>query len=124
MKNSQKNNKITGTIILIISIIFFYFKYQEFSNNNLLIWVSLIVANLVLIFIYPKIFTFFNYFLIKLGFALSKIVNPIFYFIIFYFLITPTGIYYRLKYRNNDNSSWKVSKNNKFQNKDFFDNEY
>jgi len=87
----KKNNIIFG---ILFSIIFLLISvYPLFKNENLNIWSLLIAIVLLLITILkPSIFRPLNKIWIKFGVFLGKFISPIIMFIIFFAVVTPTGI--------------------------------
>ncbi len=91
INKDKKNNIIFG---ILFSIIFLLISvYPLFKNGNLKIWSLLIAIVLLLITILkPSIFRPLNKIWIKFGVFLGKFISPIIMFIIFFAVVTPTGI--------------------------------
>ena len=91
INEDKKNNIIFG--ILFFIIFFLISIYPLFKNKNLNIWSLLIAIVLLLITILkPSIFRPLNKIWIKFGVFLGKFISPIIMFIIFFAVVTPTGI--------------------------------
>jgi predicted membrane protein len=91
INEDKKNNIIFG--ILFFIIFFLISIYPLFKNENLNIWSLLIAIVLLLITILkPSIFRPLNKIWIKFGVFLGKFISPIIMFIIFFAVVTPTGI--------------------------------
>ena len=87
-KSTEKNFGIVfGTFFLILGIYIFFFL----NSTNFIIFLISIFFYLFSFF-YPKIFTIPNNIWHKFGLILNKITSPIIMGIIFYLVVTPTGI--------------------------------
>lgn len=124
MQDNIKNLRYSGLIILLLIASFFLINFDQNINSPILFYYSFFCILIVIfIFFFPKFFIFPNYLLIKLGIIFSKIFNPLFFSLIYFLLVSPIGIYYRLKFKKKV-SSWIINKNNRFFENDFFENEY
>ena len=116
-KIKTSSNKSFGivffTFFLIIAL------WPLINGGNIRIW-SLVVSIVFLILgiINSKILTPLNILWFKFGLFLGKVVSPIVMGIIFFFVVTPTGIIMRLigkdllnLKKNNSNTYW-IEKNN------------
>jgi len=90
-KISKKNNISFG--ILFFSFFLIISLHPLISNGPIRIW-SVIVSLVFLIItiIRPNLFIFLNKLWIKFGILLGKIISPIVMVLVFFFIITPTGI--------------------------------
>lgn len=114
----EKNNIIFG---LIFCFIFFWAgMYPSLLSKNIKILFIILGAIILIITIYkPNNLSFLNKQWIKFGVILGNFFSPIFLFIIFFLIITPTGIF--LKIINKDvmglkkkNSYW-INRDNELQ---------
>ncbi len=94
--NIKRKNNIT------FGILFFVFflivgLYPLISNEPIRIW-SIIVSLVFLIvtIIKPNLFTFLNKLWIKFGILLGKIISPIVMGLVFFFVVTPIGIFVKI----------------------------
>ena len=94
--NIKRKNNIT------FGILFFVFflnisLYPLISNEPIRIW-SIIVSLLFLTvtIIKPNLFTFLNKLWIKFGILLGKIISPIVMGLVFFFVVTPIGIFVKI----------------------------
>ena len=94
--NIKRKNNIT------FGILFFVFflivgLYPLISNEPIRIW-SIIVSLVFLIvtIIKPNLFTFLNKLWIKFGILLGKIISPIVMGLVFFFVVTPIGIFVKV----------------------------
>ncbi len=95
-RNIKRKNNIT------FGILFFVFflivgLYPLISNEPIRIW-SIIVSLVFLIvtIIKPNLFTFLNKLWIKFGILLGKIISPIVMGLVFFFVVTPIGIFVKI----------------------------
>ena len=111
------SNKSFGIVFFIFFLIIAL--WPLINDENIRLW-SLIVSIIFLILgiINSKILTPLNNLWFKFGLFLGKIVSPIVMGIIFFFIVTPTGIIMRLigkdilnLKRNNLNTYWIEKKN-------------
>ena len=128
MKNKIKisSNKSFGIVFFIFFLIIAL--WPLINDGNIRLW-SLIVSIIFLILgiINSKILTPLNYLWFKFGLLLGKVVSPIVLGIIFFFVVTPTGIIMRLIgkdilniKKNNLNTYWIEKKNEKSSMKNQF----
>ena len=102
---------------LFFSFIFFISSLYFFYTNLLIYTYILLLSSaifLILAIIKPSILQPLNYYWMRLGFFLGKIVNPIVMGIIYFLIISPYGIIIRLSGRDElflkfekKNSLWK-----------------
>jgi len=95
-RNIKRKNNIT------FGILFFVFflivgLYPLISNEPIRIW-SIIVSLvfLTVTIIKPNLFTFLNKLWIKFGILLGKIISPIVMGLVFFFVVTPIGIFVKI----------------------------
>ena len=98
----MKNNKIKIGTNKSFGIVFFLFFlivsiFPLFKNEDIRVW-SLIVAIIFLILglLNSRVLTPFNILWFKFGLFLGKIVSPIIMGLVFFLVVTPTGIIMRL----------------------------
>ena len=120
------SNKSFGIVFFIFFLIIAL--WPLINDGNIRLW-SLIVSIIFLILgiINSKILTPLNYLWFKFGLLLGKVVSPIVLGIIFFFVVTPTGIIMRLIgkdilniKKNNLNTYWIKKKNEKSSMKNQF----
>ena len=99
MKNSinikRKNNITFGILFFVFFLIISL--YPLISNEPIRIW-SIIVSLvfLTVTIIKPNLFTFLNKLWIKFGILLGKIISPIVMGLVFFFVVTPIGIFVKI----------------------------
>ena len=99
MENSinvkRKNNITFGILFFIFFLI--VGLYPLISNEPIRIW-SIIVSLvfLTVTIIKPNLFTFLNKLWIKFGILLGKIIPPIVMGLVFFFVVTPIGIFVKI----------------------------
>ena len=88
----QSTNKSFG---IVFSIFFFILFIIFVLNHGEINYVFILASIFFLIFsyLYPKIFTPFNYVWIKLGLILGFIISPIIMLIVYLFAVFPTKIF-------------------------------
>ena len=123
MKNSinikRKNNITFGILFFIFFLI--VGLYPLISNEPIRIW-SIIVSLVFLIvtIIQPNLFTFLNKLWIKFGILLGKIISPIVMGLVFFFVVTPIGIFVKVLKKdvmglNREASSYWITRKDKIQ---------
>ena len=91
----RKNNIVFG----ILFFIFFLISglYPLISNKPIRVWsVVLSLVFLIITIIKPNLFIFLNKLWIKLGVLLGKIISPIVMGLVFFFVVTPIGIFVKI----------------------------
>ena len=115
------SNRNFGIVFFIVFLIIAL--YPLIFNENIRLW-SLIISLVFLILglINSKILTPLNKAWMKFGLILGKIVSPLVMGIIFFFVVTPTGIIMRLlgkdllNLKKNNKSTYWLKKNNQNNN--------
>ena len=94
--NIKRKNNITFGIIFFIFFLIIGL-YPLISNEPIRIW-SIIVSLvfLTVTIIKPNLFTFLNKLWIKFGILLGKIISPIVMGLVFFFVVTPIGIFVKI----------------------------
>jgi len=94
--NIKRKNNITFGILFFIFFLIIGL-YPLISNEPIRIW-SIIVSLVFLIvtIIKPNLFTFLNKLWIKFGILLGKIISPIVMGLVFFFVVTPIGIFIKV----------------------------
>ena len=95
--NSQKigSNKSFGytfSIVFILAFLYFYFIQEKFLYYLILISITFLVLG----FINSKILNPLNFIWFKLGIFLGNIFSPIVMGIIYFIIVTPTGLLLKL----------------------------
>jgi len=103
---SEKSFGITFSIIFFGLTIYFYFKS---GNLNYFLFITGILLILIS-FTSPKLLKFPNFLWFKFGIFLSKIMTPLILSIIFYAVVAPMGIVYKLFNKNNKKTTWQTPK--------------
>jgi len=110
------SNRSFGIVFFVVFLLIAI--YPLTNGNEIRIW-SLIISSIFLILgaLNSKILTPFNKLWFKLGIFLGKIVSPLFMGVIFFFVVTPTGLIMRilgkdpLNLKYNLNKSYWIEKN-------------
>lgn len=91
----RKNNTTFGMLFFVFFLIIGL--YPLISNEPIRIW-SIIVSLvfLTVTIIKPNLFTFLNKLWIKFGILLGKIISPIVMGLVFFFVVTPIGIFVKI----------------------------
>lgn len=94
--NIKRKNNITFGILFFVFFLIIGL-YPLISNEPIRIW-SIIVSLLFLTvtIIKPNLFTFLNKLWIKFGILLGKIISPIVMGLVFFFVVTPIGIFVKI----------------------------
>jgi hypothetical protein len=94
--NIKKKDNITFGILFFIFFLIVGL-YPLISNEPIRIW-SIIVSLIFLITttIKPNLFTFLNKLWIKFGIFIGKIISPIVMGLVFFFVVTPIGIFAKI----------------------------
>ena len=123
MENSinikRKNNITFGILFFIFFLI--VGLYPLISNEPIRIW-SIIVSLvfLTVTIIKPNLFTFLNKLWIKFGILLGKIISPIVMGLVFFFVVTPIGIFVKILKKDvmglkREQSSYWITREDKIQ---------
>jgi len=110
------SNRSFGIVFFVVFLLIAI--YPLTNGDEIRIW-SLIISSIFLILgaLNSKILTPFNKLWFKLGIFLGKIVSPLFMGVIFFFVVTPTGLIMRilgkdpLNLKYNLNKSYWIEKN-------------
>ena len=99
MKNliniKRKDNITFGILFFILFLIIGLYPLK--SEGLIRIWsVVLSLVFLIITIIRPNLFTFINKLWIQFGILLGKIISPIVMGLVFFFVVTPTGIFVRI----------------------------
>jgi hypothetical protein len=94
--NIKRKNNITFGILFFVFFLIIGL-YPLISNEPIRIW-SIIVSLvfLTVTIIKPNLFTFLNKLWIKFGILLGKIISPIVMGLVFFFVVTPIGIFVKI----------------------------
>ena len=94
-KNVKRKNNITFGLLFFIFFLIIG-VYPLMSDKAVRIWsVFLSLTFLIVTIVSPNLFSFLNSLWIKFGILLGKIISPIFMGLVFFFVVTPTGILVR-----------------------------
>jgi hypothetical protein len=123
MENSinikRKNNITFGILFFIFFLI--VGLYPLISNEPIRIWsVVVSLVFLIITIIKPNLFTFLNKLWIKFGILLGKIISPIVMGLVFFFVVTPIGIFVKVLKKdvmglNRGASSYWITREDKIQ---------
>ncbi len=92
---NNKNNIIFGILFFIFFLIIGL--YPLISNEPIRIWsIILSLVFLIITIINPNLFSFLNKLWIKFGILLGKIISPIIMGLVFFFIVTPIGIFIKI----------------------------
>ena len=90
--NIKRKNNITFGILFFIFFLILGL-YPLISSKPIRVWsVALSLVFLIITIIRPNLFTFLNKLWIKFGVLLGKIISPIIMGLVFFFVVTPSGI--------------------------------
>jgi hypothetical protein len=114
-----KNNITFGIIFFIFFLI--VGLYPLISNKPIRIWsIILSLVFLIVTIIKPNLFRFLNKLWIKFGNLLGKIISPIVMGLVFFLVVTPTGIFVKILKKDimglkRGASSYWITKEDKIQ---------
>jgi len=92
----KKKSNVTFGILFFIFFFIIGF-YPLISSENIRVWsVVLSLVFLIITIIRPNLFTFLNKLWIQLGILLGKIISPIVMGLVFFFVVTPIGMFVRI----------------------------
>ena len=95
IKINKKNNITFGILFFIFFLIIGLFPLV--SVGVIRIWsVVLSLIFLIITIIRPNLFTFLNQLWIQFGILLGKIISPVVMGLVFFFVITPIGIFLKI----------------------------
>jgi len=127
MKNIKlPSNKSFGVVFFLVFLIIAFWPIQ--NGNDVRIWSVLTALIFLILGLYnSKILTPFNKIWMKLGLLLGNIISPIVMGIIFYGIVTPTGLLVRMfrkdilkLNKNNNNTYWENRENSNNNMRDQF----
>jgi len=110
------SNRSFGIVFFIFFFILFLYTFLT-TNNAIYLFLIISFVFLFLGLLNSKILTPLNLMWFKLGLFLGKIVSPIVMGVIFFFVVTPTGIIMRLmgkdllNLKNNNSKTYWIKKN-------------
>ena len=94
--NIKRKNNITFGILFFVFFLIIGL-YPLISNEPIRIWsVAVSLVFLIITIIKPNLFTFLNKLWIKFGILLGKIISPIVMSLVFFFVVTPIGIFVKI----------------------------
>jgi hypothetical protein len=94
--NIKRKNNITFGILFFIFFLILGL-YPLISSKPIRVWsVVLSLVFLIITIVKPNLFTFLNNLWIKFGVLLGKIISPIFMGLVFFFVVTPIGIFIKI----------------------------
>ncbi len=118
--NIKRKNNITFGILFFIFFLIIGL-YPLISNEPIRTW-SIIVSLvfLTVTIIKPNLFTFLNKLWIKFGILLGKIISPIVMSLVFFFVVTPIGIFVKILKKDvmglkREQSSYWITREDKIQ---------
>jgi energy-coupling factor transporter transmembrane protein EcfT len=92
----KKSNNVTFGILFFIFFLIIGF-YPLKSGGVIRVWsVFVSLVFLIITIIKPNLFTFLNKLWIKFGILLGKIISPIVMGLVFFFVVTPIGIFVKI----------------------------
>ena len=95
MDIKRKNNITFGILFFIFFLIIGL--YPLISNEPIRIWsITVSLALLIITVIKPNLFTSSNKLWVKFGILLGKIISPIVMGLVFFFVVTPIGIFVKI----------------------------
>ena len=95
IKIKRKNNITFGILFFVFFLIIGL--YPLISSEPIRIWsITVSLAFLIITIIKPNLFTFLNKLWIKFGILLGKIISPIVMGLVFFFVVTPIGIFVKV----------------------------
>ena len=119
--NLKKKDNIVFGLIFCVLFLFIAF-YPLHSQGTARLWsIFLSLFFLVITIIKPNLLSFLNKLWIQLGTLLGKIISPIVMGLVFFFVVTPTGILVRILKKdilrlNRSESSYWITRKEKIQN--------
>ena len=119
-----KNNSTNRSFGIVFFIVFLIVSLWPLLNNDQIRYWALFVSILFLLLgiINSKVLTPLNKIWFKFGILLGKIVSPVVLAIIFFLVVTPTGLIMRmlgkdlLKLKKNKNKTYWIKKENNLSN--------
>ena len=118
--NIKRKNNITFGILFFIFFLILGL-YPLISSKPIRVWsVALSLVFLIITIIRPNLFTFLNKLWIKFGVLLGKIISPIVMGLVFFFVVTPIGIFVKILKKDvmglkREASSYWITREDKIQ---------
>ena len=119
-KITQKQNIVFGVLFFALFLIIGLFPLK--SGENIRVWsIFLSLIFLIISIVKPKLFTHLNKLWIEFGILLGKIISPIIMMLVFFIIITPTGLLLRIfgkdvmRLKKNKNSSYWIDRRDNAQ---------
>jgi hypothetical protein len=123
---SKSNNIIFGTVFFLFFLVIGFYSSMTGGKSDIRLW-SIFISLLFLIItiIKPNLFTLPNRLWIQLGILFGKFMSPIIMFLVFFVVVTTTGILIRIfgkdvmglkKITNNKVNSYWINREDKLQN--------
>ena len=95
IKINKKNNITFGILFFLFFLIIGLYPLK--FDEAIRVWsVVLSLVLLIITIIKPNLFTFLNKLWVKFGIILGKIISPIIMSLIFFFVVTPIGIFVKI----------------------------
>ena len=119
LKIKKKDNIIFGSIFFILFLIISLYPLK--SKEVIRLWaLFLSLIFLIITIVKPNLFTFLNKLWIKFGILLGKIISPIVMGLIFFFVVTPIGIFVKILKKDvmglkSGKSSYWINREDKLQ---------
>lgn len=118
--NIKRKNNITFGILFFIFFLIIGL-YPLISNEPIRIWSIIVSLVFLTVTIFkPNLFTFLNKLWIKFGILLGKIISPIVMSLVFFFVVTPIGIFVKILKKDvmglkREQSSYWITREDKIQ---------
>ena len=119
IKITKRNNMTFGILFFIFCLIVGLYPFN--SGGVIRVWsIVLALVFLIITIIRPNLLTFLNRLWIKFGILLGKIISPIVMGLVFFFVVTPIGIFIRILKKDvmglkREAASYWINRENKVQ---------
>ena len=119
IKITKRNNMTFGILFFIFFLIVGLYPFK--SGGVIRVWsIVLALVFLIITIIRPNLLTFLNRLWIKFGILLGKIISPIVMGLVFFFVVTPIGIFIRILKKDvmglkREAASYWINRENKVQ---------
>ena len=91
------SNKKFGYFFSLVFFLIFVYIFYYYSNSNLyLVFLSLCLITILLTIFSPDTLLFFNKIWFRIGMLLNTIVSPVILGFIFFILITPVSLFFKI----------------------------